>query len=78
MSKDYQFKSPDTLGKWDLLMKLSEAVDQGDAATPSEIINILLIVLNDEQLEKVQTDLVTFNLDSITPSCTSVRGSYYL
>tara|TARA_Y100000992_G_scaffold161626_1_gene108236 strand:+ start:97 stop:285 length:189 start_codon:yes stop_codon:yes gene_type:complete len=60
MSKDYQFKNPDTLGKWDLLMKLSEAVDQGDAATPSEIINILLIVLNDEQLEKVQTDLKRF------------------
>tara|TARA_R100000406_G_scaffold23050_1_gene14669 strand:+ start:69 stop:260 length:192 start_codon:yes stop_codon:yes gene_type:complete len=56
MSKDYQFKNPDTLGKWDLLMKLSDAVDQGDAATPAEIINILLIVLNDEQLEKVQTD----------------------
>tara|TARA_Y100001937_G_scaffold7340_1_gene9329 strand:+ start:624 stop:812 length:189 start_codon:yes stop_codon:yes gene_type:complete len=60
MSKDYQFKNPDTLGKWDLLTKLSEAVDQGDAATPSEIINILLIVLNDEQLEKVQTDLKRF------------------
>ncbi len=60
MSKDYQFKNPNTLGKWDLLNKLSEAVDQGDAATPSEIINILLIVLNDEQLEKVQTDLKRF------------------
>ena len=60
MSKDYQFKNPDTLGKWDLLMKLSEAVDQGDAATSAEIINILLIVLNDEQLEKVQTDLKRF------------------
>ena len=46
MSKDYQFKNPGTLGKWDLLMKLSEAVDQGDAATPAEIINILLIILN--------------------------------
>ena len=60
MSKDYQFKNPVTLGKWDLLKKLSEAVDQGDAATPSEIINILLIVLNDEQLEKVQKDLKRF------------------
>ena len=57
MGKDYQFKNPGTLGKWDLLNKLSEAVDQGDAATPSEIINILLIVLNDEQLEKLQKDL---------------------
>lgn len=60
MGKDYQFKNPGTLGKWDLLKKLSETVDQGDAATPSEIINILLIVLNDEQLEKVQKDLKRF------------------
>tara|TARA_B000000557_G_scaffold84782_1_gene68033 strand:- start:1087 stop:1275 length:189 start_codon:yes stop_codon:yes gene_type:complete len=60
MGKDYQFKSLKTLGKWDLLNKLSEAVDQGDAATPVEIINILLIVLNDEQLEKVQKDLKRF------------------
>ena len=60
MGKDYQFENPGTLGKWDLLKKLSEAVDQGDAATPSEIINILLIVLNDEQLEKVQKDLKRF------------------
>ena len=51
MSKDYQFKNPDTLGSWDLLMKLTQAIDQGDHATPIEIINILLISLSDEQLE---------------------------
>tara|TARA_B100001248_G_scaffold212452_1_gene166793 strand:+ start:646 stop:837 length:192 start_codon:yes stop_codon:yes gene_type:complete len=61
MNKDYQFKNPNTLGSWDLLMKLTKAIDQGDHATPIEIINILLISLNDEQLEKVQqTDLKRF------------------
>ena len=50
----------DNAGKTTILKKLSEAVAQGAAATPSEIINILLIVLNDEQLEKVQKDLKRF------------------
>ena len=60
MSKGYKFKNADTLGKWDLLNKLSNSIDQGDAATPVEIINILIIALNDQQLEKVQEDLKRF------------------
>ena len=57
MSKGYKFKNKDTLGKWDLLNKLSDSIDQGDAAVPVEIINILIIALNDQQLEGVQKDL---------------------
>ena len=60
MPKDYNFKNSDTLGKWDLLNKLSDAIDQGDAATPVEIINILIIALNDQQTEAVQKDLKRF------------------
>ena len=60
MAKDYNFKNKDTLGKWDLLNKLSNSIDQGDAATPVEIINILIIALNDQQLEGVQKDLKRF------------------
>ena len=60
MSKGYKFKNKDTLGKWDLLKKLGDSIDQGDAATPVEIINILIIVLNDQQLEGVQKDLKRF------------------
>ena len=60
MSKDYNFKNKNTLGKWDLLKKLGDSIDQGDAATPVEIINILIIALNDQQLEKVQEDLKRF------------------
>ena len=60
MSKGYKFKNKDTLGKWDLLNKLSHSIDQGDAAVPVEIINILIIALNDQQLEGVQKDLKRF------------------
>ena len=60
MSKGYKFKNKDTLGKWDLLKKLGDSIDQGDAATPVEIINILIIALNDQQLEGVQKDLKRF------------------
>ena len=60
MSKGYKFKNKDTLGKWDLLNKLSNSIDQGDAAVPVEIINILIIALNDQQLEGVQKDLKRF------------------
>ena len=60
MSKDYNFKNKDTLGKWDLLNKLADSIDQGDAATPVDIINILIIALNDQQLEGVQKDLKRF------------------
>tara|TARA_B100001248_G_C27279117_1_gene406805 strand:+ start:232 stop:417 length:186 start_codon:yes stop_codon:yes gene_type:complete len=60
MSKGYKFKNKDTLGKWDLLNKLSDSIDQGDAAVPVEIINILIIALNDQQLEGVQKDLKRF------------------
>ena len=60
MSKGYKFKNKDTLGKWDLLNKLSDSIDQGDAATPVEIVNILIIALNDQQLEGVQKDLKRF------------------
>ena len=60
MSKGYKFKNKDTLGKWDLLKKFGDAIDQGDAATPVEIINILIIALNDQQLEGVQKDLKRF------------------
>ena len=60
MSKGYKFKNSDTLGKWDLLNKLSDSVDQGNAATPVEIINILIMALNDQQLEAVQKDLKRF------------------
>ena len=60
MSKDYNFKNKETLGKWDLLNKLSDSIDQGDAATPVDIINILIIALNDQQLEGVQKDLKRF------------------
>ena len=48
MPKGYKFKNKDTLGKWDLLNKLSDAIDQGDAATPVEIINILIMAFNDQ------------------------------
>ena len=60
MSKAYNFKNKDTLGKWDLLKKLGDSIDQGDAATPVEIVNILIIALNDQQLEGVQKDLKRF------------------
>ena len=60
MSKGYKFKNKATLGKWDLLNKLSDSIDQGDAATPVEIINILIIALNDQQLEGIQKDLKRF------------------
>ena len=60
MSKGYKFKNKDTLGKWDLLKKLGDSIDQGAAATPVEIINILIIALNDQQLEGVQKDLKRF------------------
>ena len=60
MSKGYKFKNKDTLGKWDLLKKLGDSIDQGGAATPVEIINILIIALNDQQLEGVQKDLKRF------------------
>ena len=60
MSKGYKFKNKDTLGKWDLLNKLSDSIDQGDASTPVDIINILIIALNDQQLEGVQKDLKRF------------------
>ena len=60
MSKGYKFKNKDTLGKWDLLKKLGDSIDQGDAATPVDIINILIIALNDQQLEGVQKDLKRF------------------
>ena len=60
MSKGYKFKNKDTLGKWDLLKKLGDSIDQGDAATPVEIINILIIALNDQQLEGIQKDLKRF------------------
>ena len=43
-----------------LLKKLGDSIDQGDAATPVEIINILIIALNDQQLEGVQKDLKRF------------------
>ena len=60
MSKGYKFKNMDTLVNWDLLNKLSDSIDQGDASTPVDIINILIIALNDQQLEGVQKDLKRF------------------